>query len=77
MRTQRILSGESMTDGEAITLANALALYAVDSLKEGLTLAEVEQLTVLELLNDIVDSLPREMESQIDDIVFEMIGGVD
>lgn len=77
MRTQRILSGESMTDGEAITLANALALYAVDSLKQQLTLAEVEQLTVREVLDDIVGSLARSDEEKIDDIVFEMIGGVD
>ncbi len=70
-------NNDSMTDDQAIEFANTIGQYARESLREGMTLTDVEQLTVRELLNDLVESLPRNMESKLDDTVVEMIGGLE
>jgi hypothetical protein len=54
-----------MTDERAVQLANLLAEYAAESVKEGATFAEVRDWTIGQTVGDIVDTTPDYLLDQL------------
>jgi hypothetical protein len=54
-----------MDDNDAIVLLKRIEQYALASVKEGMTLREVTDMTIGQLVEDIVDTTPDHLQSEI------------